>query len=367
MPQQNRITWPDSLLAALFVIFSFGGTHGAAANQGATASAGALTIAVLAALPLAAWRWRPQWTFVLIGTLMAIYLALGYPFGPIMISGLLAVFALVSRTPVHRGLIWVGGFWAVNMLAVAIRLATNDGFGLDQFATVSGWVIVPTAIGIAVYVRREASGRVREEQSRRAVTEERLRMAQEIHDTVGHGLAVIAMQSGVALHVLEREPAKVREALEAIRDTSKASLDELRAELDALRGEPAPQRPSNGLADVPALAHRVRSGGVPLRLDLGDVDGLPQDIDAIAYRIIQESLTNVLRHGGPSASASVAVKRADDALTLQISNTVTPGAQPSPGSGQGIVGMQQRVAAVGGTLSAGPTSGGFKVEARIPL
>nr|WP_246401341.1 sensor histidine kinase [Jiangella mangrovi] len=205
-------------------------------------------------------------------------------------------------------------------------------------------------------------------------------MAQELHDSVGHGLAVIAMQAGVALHVLERNPEKVRAALEAIRDTSKSSLDGLRAELQVLRSpvtDAAPRRPVAGLSEVGVLLDRIRAGGVEVTADLSGADGdLPPDVDVAAYRIVQESLTNVLRHAA-ATRAEVRIRRSDGELLLDVSDDgvgARPRAEPqltpsSPdGSGTGIAGMRARAEALGGRLQAGPrTGGGFAVHARLPL
>lgn len=198
-------------------------------------------------------------------------------------------------------------------------------------------------------------------------------MAHELHDSVGHGLAVIAMQAGVALHVLEREPGKVREALEAIRDTSRRSLDGLRAQLEEMR-EPAtddaPRRPAVGLAELDVLVDRIRAGGLDVRthIDPTILDGrLPPDVDVAAYRIVQESLTNVLHHAAASR-AEVRIQRTDGAVVLDVTDNGTTATQRrSDGSGTGIAGMRARAHALGGTLDAGPIpDGGFAVHANLP-
>jgi signal transduction histidine kinase len=194
-------------------------------------------------------------------------------------------------------------------------------------------------------------------------------MAQELHDVVGHGLAVIAMQAGVALHVLDRDPGKARESLEAIRTMSRESLDGLRTELAQLRagaGDVPERRPLPGVTDLALLVQRVREGGVDVRLQVtGPVDGLPTDVGAAAYRIVQESLTNVLRHADADA-ATVVVRAADARLEVEVVDRGGGGA-PGP-DGSGIHGMRERATALGGTLDAGPASGGgFRVRAVLPL
>jgi signal transduction histidine kinase len=177
------------------------------------------------------------------------------------------------------------------------------------------------------------------------------------------------MQAGVALRMLDRDPSRVRASLEAIRTASRESLDGLRAELDLLRrragSTQAPRRPTSGLADLPDLVERMRASGLPVALDL-EPGPLPEDIDHAAYRIVQESLTNVLRHAGPDATARVRVRRGADALHLAVRNTGRLVAARE-NSGHGIEGMRERAEALGGELHARPRpSGGFAVEARIP-
>jgi signal transduction histidine kinase len=180
------------------------------------------------------------------------------------------------------------------------------------------------------------------------------------------------MQAGVALHVLYRDPVRAREALEAIRATSRSALDGLRAELDLLRtpqGESAPRRPAAGLADVDVLVERIRAGGVEVETRIDDGGGLPREIDVAVYRILQESLTNVLRHSGGRV-ARVRVHRENGHLVVRVVDD-GPGRADStlpPGAGAGIPGMRSRTEELGGTFDAGPRpSGGFAVTARLPV
>lgn len=355
------------MLAAVLVVFTLGGTRPASENQDIN-EPGLLAhvIAVTAAVALVMWRWRPMWTFIVTGTAVVAYVALGNAFGPILISGVFAVYGFTSRVGTKRAIQATSVLVAATIGAVSVRIATDAG-DWGEYGTTVAWVVIPAAVGIAVHIRRTSAAEVRAAEARSAVSEERLRMAQEIHDTVGHGLAVIAMQAGVALHVLDREPEQVRESLEAIRAASRDSLDDLRAELDVLRGVEARYRPGAGVAELPALVERIRSSGLPVRLSL-NADGLPPDVDLAAYRIVQESLTNVLKHAGPDATAKVSVARVTDALTIEVRDDGKGGATPDRIGGHGIIGMQGRAEAVGGTLSAGPhPAGGFMVSARLPV
>ncbi|WP_170111119.1 sensor histidine kinase [Antricoccus suffuscus] len=370
------VPWGYVAFAALMLFFGAGGTRPASINQGlGTPGPLAYALIVIAAASLVIMRWRPLLAFTITSTAVITYFAVGYAFGPILISEAAAVFMLARRVELRRTLV------AVAILYVAALLtglahgmfghATWWGIG-DAIIWICAWIAVPTAIGTAIRTRSESQAGVRAEQARRAASEERLQMAQDLHDTLGHGLAVIAMHSGVALHVLDSRPDKARESLEAIRATSKESIDGLRAQLDLLRAggtDDAPLRPRSGLADAEVLVRRIRSGGVDVAVDIPMLQGIPPDVDEAAYRILQESLTNVLRHAGP-ARASVRVRHDNGALSLDVIDT---GSGPSRSTaatssrGTGIRGMRARAESVGGTLAAGPgAEGGFAVHATLP-
>ncbi len=199
-------------------------------------------------------------------------------------------------------------------------------------------------------------------------SKERLRLAREVHDVAGHGLAVIAMQAGVTLRVLDHDPEGARAALRGIRATSRDALAELRSEVEAMQyGTAAPRRPGTGLADLPALVERMRETGLPVTLELPEAGAaeVPVEVNRAAYRIVQEALTNVLRHAGPQASAQVTVAVADGRLMLEVRGNGRGGVA-TPGGG--VDGMRDRAAAVGGVLSAGPApEGGFLVKASLAL
>ncbi|WP_162606292.1 sensor histidine kinase [Jiangella asiatica] len=375
----------DAALALLLLFVGIGGTHAATEGQEWSRDPEPFTyvLVVIATVSLA-WRRRyPRGVLVVSGAAVLTYLVVGYAYGPIMFTIVVVCYTAGSSLPLREALRWVGGYYVLMFAVSMVRIV--DESGSDLWRQVTGWGIAsmaafaaPVAVGAALRTRRESQEDVRAALARRAVSEERLRMAQELHDSVGHGLAVIAMQAGVALHVLDRNPTKVREALEAIRDTSRASLDGLRAELQELRSpvsDEAPRRPVPGLAEVEVLLERIRAGGVEVSARLPDPaeDGaeLPPEIDVAAYRIVQESLTNVLRHAG-ATRAEVHVRRAGDELLLDVTDNGA-GAEagtssPAVGSGTGIAGMRARAEALGGRLQAGPrTGGGFAVHARLPL
>jgi signal transduction histidine kinase len=202
---------------------------------------------------------------------------------------------------------------------------------------------------------------------------ERLRLARELHDTIASAIAVIAIQAGVADHALERcqaEPQRAREALQTIRAASVQALDELQATVRTLRGKAAARGPRPGVAQLEALTGLAGAAGLRVELAVvGAARPLPPAVDLAAYRIVQEALTNVLRHAG-SATATVRLTYRERDLTVQVDDDGrgATGRRPSGGGGNGLLGMQERIAALGGRLEAGPRSGGgFRVVATMPL
>jgi len=324
--------------------------------------------AVLAGLAVLTLLWRdrdPGMGFLGNAAAVSLYFALGYDDGPIYLSILASAYAVTSR--------WSPRRWAPYTVAVVPIVVTMASRWPDRsLAEVAGRVTLflavlaaAAAVGAAMRTRTET----RREQARRAATEERLRMAQDLHDGVGHGLAVIAMQAGVALHVLDRDPAKARDSLLAIRETSRESLDALRAELSRLATDPAAMAPravGNGLDDLPGLVARIRAGGLHVELrDRYDAvpDGVPDDVGASAYLVVQEALTNVLRHSG-AVSASVDLSADDGTLLVSV---VDDGQGGDVQEGLGLQGMRARVERLAGDLRVGPTARGFEVRATFPL
>jgi signal transduction histidine kinase len=209
----------------------------------------------------------------------------------------------------------------------------------------------------------------------RAVAEERLRIARELHDVVAHSISVIAVQSGVGVHVADGQPAEARKALAAIQATSRTALDELRRLLGVLRQDDEPRgglAPTPGLADLDALLGQVVGAGLAVRLRVeGTRPAVPGGVDLCAYRIIQEALTNVVKHAGP-AQAQVRVCYGDREVSVEVTDdgrgVAAPAGTGRAGAGHGLVGMRERVALFGGDLKVGPRpGGGFRVAARLPF
>jgi signal transduction histidine kinase len=217
--------------------------------------------------------------------------------------------------------------------------------------------------------------RAREELARRAVAEERLRLARELHDVVAHAMSVIAVQSGVGAHVADSRPEEVGKALAAIETTSRAALTELRRLLGVLRQDSEVQAsltPVPGLANLDSLLAEVGKAGLAVRLRVeGTPLQLPAGVDLSAYRIVQEALTNVVKHAGP-AHAQVTIGYRDQEVTVEVTDdgrgAVPPASDGRAGTGHGLIGMRERVGAFNGDLEVGPRpGGGFRVAARLPL
>jgi signal transduction histidine kinase len=235
-------------------------------------------------------------------------------------------------------------------------------------------VLLAIAAGDVIRSRRVSEQRLvqtAEQQTLRRVGEERLRIAREIHDVVAHAMTAINVQAGVAAHLLERDPGQAYDALRNIKHTSGAALTDLRSTLDVLRdpSAAAPLGPPAGLGDIAELTGGLRSAGVTVTLDVDSAVDVPAAVQSVAYRIVQEALTNVARHAGASR-ATVSVHRSPGAIAVDVTDdgAATPDALTAETPGNGVRGMTERAAALGGTLEAGPADGGgWRVQALLPI
>ncbi|MFI6286645.1 sensor histidine kinase [Streptomyces sp. NPDC051018] len=262
----------------------------------------------------------------------------------------LGLCAMLAVGPVREGNFWWTGGPGLILL----------GFG----ALLGAW-----ELGRAARERRAFAVRTAEQLAQRAVTEERLRIARELHDVITHSMGLIVVKAGVANHVVRSRPGDLdvaHDALRVIEATGRGALTELRQMLGVLRSQsgerlPAALGPAPGVEDLPELARRA---GAELRT--GKLDGLPEGVGLTVYRIVQEALTNVLRHAGPGAASRVSVQDADGEVWITVSDDGPP-ATAAPVEGHGIAGMRERVALYGGRFTAGPRGGrGFEVRATLP-
>ena len=253
--------------------------------------------------------------------------------------------------------------------------ALGEGHAPSAIFALSVGAGLAALVGAAelVRLRRQRSlaiARGRREEARRQASEERLRLARDLHDIVAHNISVINVQANTALHLMHRQPERAQEALTTIHEVSKQALVELRTVLGVLRDvdNQAPRAPVPGLTELDALLERSRAAGLAVRMvEEGEPCRLPADVDVTAYRIIQESLTNSSRHSG-SRRATVRLFYGESDLCVEVDDDGPTRASRTNGSGKGITGMSERAQALGGTLHAGPSpDGGFSVRARLPL
>jgi signal transduction histidine kinase len=382
------------------------GTH----QQHASALAPAILLTV-SCLPLGV---RSRFPIPVV-VLTAATTAVGYAFAAFPDSGMppvacaVALFSLASRT--DRRTAWAtAGCTAVALTTAALimrpgmeRVPMNIG--------VLAWTSLAVAIGDAVHSRRELllsvmeraerAEQTKEEEAMRRVTEERIRIARELHDVVAHHITLVNAQAGVAHHLMKTHPENAYLALERIRDTSRSALDELRTTVGLLRGSDessAPREPTPGLADLDALLDAFHHSGLEVVIErTGEAREIPALTDLTAYRIIQEALTNAHKHAGPGA-ARVRVELAAESVRISVLNDARLGVPAGRaeavgevgakevgvktvngngtgtsngsgnGTGHGMIGMQERAKALGGTFAAGPLrGGGFRVDAVLPV
>jgi signal transduction histidine kinase len=367
------------LASALLVPMLVSVPVGRAVPRGMLALGCALVL--LHTVPLAARRRFP-------GTVLALCVASALAFAalvmmPIFLGPaiLVAVYSVAAYG--DRG-VSLAGLAVAEVGLVAVQL-TPGRFERSTFLLFVGVIAVAWLLGHFVGDRQVYAAQLeertaeleqaREELARRAVVEERLRLARELHDVVAHAMSVIAVQSGVGAHVAASRPEEVAKALGAIEATSRAALTELRRLLGVLRQADEPQgdlAPVPGLADLEGLLAEVAKAGLAVKLRVnGTRPPLPAGVELSAYRIIQEALTNVVKHAGP-AHAQVTIRYRDQDVTVEVTDdgrgVVTSFSDGRAGTGHGLIGMRERVQAFGGDLQTGPRpGGGFRVAARLPL
>jgi signal transduction histidine kinase len=321
-------------------------------------------------------RYRVSAVAVTIGATVT-YLLLGYPYGPVVAAPIVAVIGALRAG--RRVPVWVLTGAGYVLLVGLGRLPGVHLRYLRFGDAVAGLVVIGAVLllGEAARVQsrylaelartRTEQARTRAEQQRRQASEERLRIARELHDVLGHHLSLISVQAGVGLHLMDEQPEQARTALLAIKQASAEALREVRSVLGVLRAEDeqAPRAPAPSLANLATL---TEDAGARTVVE-GQPRELPAELDRAAYRIAQEALTNVRRHAGPAARATVTIGYAPDGLTVRVSDDGRGSARAeAEAAGNGIAGMRARATALGGTLTAGPgPAGGFQVEARLPF
>ncbi|HEY6592230.1 MAG TPA: sensor histidine kinase [Actinomycetota bacterium] len=361
-------------MAVLVGVVQLGLTTLAARRQTDRHSLDLLAYLLLAVGPVALlWRWRsPVGVLAVVMGACVLYFALGYPYGPAWLALIVALWTAVTGGA--RRAAWVTTFVGLavyfTLAAVVGRVEPINPATVAAHTSSLLLVLAVAELVMAGRQRRLAADRTRAEEDRRRAGEERMRIARELHDVLAHNISLINVQAGVALHLMDEQPGQSRSALVAIKQASNDALGELRSVLDVLRqGDEAPPRaPASGLAHLDSLVSGAGAAGLEVRTR---VEGTPRPLsagtDLAAYRIIQEALTNVTRHAGP-ATASVLVRYTQDGLTVQVDDDGRGPSSPNGSGGNGIRGMRERVAALGGDLEAGARpGGGFRVLAHLPL
>ena len=364
----------DVAVAVLVGVVQLGLTTLAARRQTDRHSLDLLAYLLLAVGPVALlWRRRsPVGVLAVVMGACVLYFALGYPYGPAWLALIVALWTAVTGGA--RRAAWVTTFVGLavyfTLAAVVGRVEPINPATVAAHTSSLLLVLAVAELAMAGRQRRLAADRTRAEEDRRRAGEERMRIARELHDVLAHNISLINVQAGVALHLMDEQPGQSRSALVAIKQASNDALGELRSVLDVLRqGDEAPPRaPASGLAHLDSLVSGAGAAGLEVRTR---VEGTPRPLsagtDLAAYRIIQEALTNVTRHAGP-ATASVLVRYTQDGLTVQVDDDGRGPSSPNGSGGNGIRGMRERVAALGGDLEAGARpGGGFRVLAHLPL
>jgi signal transduction histidine kinase len=365
----------DGALATGLAAFVTLGTYFASQDQPAHRpfDIGTIALIVVAAGALAARRRYPVAVLTVVFGATFVYFGIGYANGPIWLTLITAyVTAVFLGHRLAAAIIAAAGFLGFPWLDYLVR--DGEAPSLAFLTGLAAWLLVLLGAAEIVRIRRERAAeavRIREEETLRRATEERLRIARELHDALGHHLSLINVQSGVALHLNEDLPEQARSSLSAIKEASKEALGELRSVIDILRqeGERAPRSPTSTLVRLEDLVSQAAAAGLEVRSETeGAVRPLPFGVDVAAFRIVQEALTNVTRHAG-GATVTVRVSYGERDLIVQIDDDGRgPSALNAMGSGKGLVGMRERVGALGGELQAGPRpGGGFRVRARLPL
>jgi signal transduction histidine kinase len=337
--------------------------------------AGRIAFAVAISVPLAFRRQAPA---VVVLVLAAATLAWALParvaetgVNPFP-SFLLAAFSVACYA--RRSAVAIAGgltLFAVMLVVLVSKFYSGSGAHVGDLTILSvffggawtaGWLVRQRAAQARRAVAESG------ELARSAVSEERTRIARELHDVVAHSVSIIAMQAGAAEELIEIDPARAREHMVSVRRTAREAMNEMRRLLDVLRTDEAGYAPQPGLARLPDLLDEVRSSGVPVELiEEGERPPLSPGLDLVAFRVVQESLTNVRKHAG-AAPATVRLRYRPQALRVEVVNEGTSAEPAGGGTGHGIIGMRERAASVGGSFRAGPLpGGGFTVVAELPL
>lgn len=369
-PAARRI---DALLALVVCLLTASLVLGLVDGTGRRVTA--IAVAVVHSGALAWRREHPEAVVAVMAVTGLVFVALGNSAVALGPGVLIAIYTVAAHRPPARSVPVAGAATAAMLVAVAGSGAKVDTMAADSIAFAVAWLVGDRqrrAFAEALTERRRAAelADTREQLARQAVTEERLRIARELHDIVAHAMSVITVQAGTARMVMDGSPEVAGEALGAIEAQSRQALQEMRRLLSVLRDDGANGAallaPARSLADLDVLVETARASGLRVELSRqGEPVALPAGAELAAFRIVQEALTNVCRHARAS-TAAVVVRYGPSEIVVEV-NDDGVGGVPA-GGGHGIVGMRERAALYGGDVEAGPRpGGGFRVQARIPV
>ena len=371
----------DVAVALVFTVFCLVVTDHIPPEEGERYNGWGVTTIVVVGAALVLQRRYPYVALGIVIAGLATYTVADFAGGPVYLAPLVPLYSIAQRGDRRRT--WITVVATIVVLMPFALLNEHPGRNFVYFLAFAGWISGAVFLGTAHFSRRaylaelEQRARyleeTREEEARRRVAEERLRIARDLHDVIAHGIATIHMQSGAALHVLDRQPEQAKPALTAIKQLSKQTLDELRSTVGVLRDdEDAPLAPTPGLDQLDTLIDNARGAGVTVNVDCEPRPApLPVAVDVAAFRIVQEALTNVMRHAGSNVTATVTVRHSADEVRVEVVDDgrgAASSADAERSAGHGIAGMSERAITVGGHVAAGPhPGGGFRVLAQLPL
>lgn len=376
---RRQLVGADVLLAAAYLLLQIFVAAGIPGAQGGSLDWRQLALSIVLSSAIATRRIWPMPAFCV--ALIASVLAVALGSSSDWFAAAALCFYLVALSRVRLPLMWAVACVAVGVVLFLplIGVAEPGRLSSPSGQFVVGLVLLGAAwvSGQAVRERRQYIDWSAREQAERAVSEERLRIAREMHDIVAHSMSIVAVKAGVANHVMTSRPEHAREALTAIEAASREALTELRRMLGMLRSanrqETAVLEPTPGIHQIPALIDHARLAGLPADLDISGAPQLPEGVGLAVYRIVQESLTNVVKHAD-SSQCQVVVRGDEREVTVEVSDRGPGDRGPDAGTNadghphHGLIGMRERATAYGGTFQAGAApSGGYRVHARIPF
>lgn len=342
-----------------------------------------VALVVLHTVVATARRW-PVLSFAVGGAAMLVLLAapdLGGPtaaqagsdYAPVLLPNSLCFFILLYAVSARAGRPWPSVALGLGLIGCLLTVVRLRGFAADPLESWVWSLILGTA-AVGGTVAAWALGRVRTTRAawvaqlgERGAADERRRIAREMHDVVAHSLAVVVSHAEAGRLVVAQSPERAGDILDTIAGTGRQAMNEMRGLLGVLRDGDVPSGPQPDLAEVDALVAGVRRAGLPVEYDAGELGAVPPGVALTAYRVVQEALTNVSRHAGPSASATVSIRRTADELVLLVTDDGGGARRSAARPGRGLTGMRERVEAGGGRLEAGPGERGWRVSARMPL